>query len=77
MDESINSCSCEFTCEHCIRNVVMRGSIGPRVVDRIQKPVTNYLLGKGKKNREFRDHVVLEVLLIFKKYLPMVRIVRT
>jgi len=77
MDESINSCSCEFTCKHCIRNVVMRGNIGPRVVDRIQKPVTNYLLGKGKKNREFRDHVVLEVLLIFKKYLPMVRIVRT
>ena len=55
----------------------MRGSIGPRVVDRIQKPVTHYLLGKGKKRREFRDHAVLEVRLIFEKYLPMVRIVRT
>ena len=55
----------------------MRGSIGPRVVDGIQKPVTHYLLGKGKKKREFRDHAVLEVRLIFEKYLPMVRIVRT
>jgi len=69
--------SFELTCEHCIRDVIMRRNIGPRVVNCIQKPATNYFLGEGEKKGEFRDHVILEVLLIFKKYLPMVRIVRT
>jgi len=55
----------------------MRRNIGPRVVDRIQKPITNYFLGEGEKKGEFRDHVILQVLPIFNKYLPMVRIVRT
>jgi len=55
----------------------MRGNIGPRVVNRIQKPATKYFLREGEKKGEFRDHVILEIPLIFKKYLAMARIVRT
>jgi len=55
----------------------MRGNIGPRVVNRIRKPATKYFGGEGEKKGEFRDHVILEILLIFKKYLVMVSIVRT